>query len=356
MVAKRSSNIELYRIIVMLLIVAHHYVVNSGLLDTLNAEPFATRPLFFYVFGMWGKIGINCFVLITGFFMCHSTITFRKFIKLILEVVFYNIAIYIVFVLQNYEEPSLISLLKKIWLFGKVADSFTTCFILFFLFIPFLNVLVLNLERKKHLWLIVLCLSIYTIGGSMPKIKIVMNYLTWFFVLYLISSYIRFYKPHLLDKLSSIGGVIIFLLLTIASVVFMRYISIMTGLELHYYFVVDVNKIFAVLFSVILFNFFRNINLSYNKWINMIASSTFGVYLIHTNSDAVRKWLWYDMIDCVGHYNSVHYMSYAILSVFVIFFVCVIIDQIRIWTIEKWFFIFYDRIISPKISKQNEQQ
>ena len=29
----RSSNLELYRIIAMLLIVAHHYVVNSGLLD-----------------------------------------------------------------------------------------------------------------------------------------------------------------------------------------------------------------------------------------------------------------------------------------------------------------------------------
>ena len=32
----RSSNIELYRILVMLLIVAHHYVVNSGLLDVMN--------------------------------------------------------------------------------------------------------------------------------------------------------------------------------------------------------------------------------------------------------------------------------------------------------------------------------
>lgn len=28
---KRSSNIELFRIITMLIIVAHHYVVNSGL-------------------------------------------------------------------------------------------------------------------------------------------------------------------------------------------------------------------------------------------------------------------------------------------------------------------------------------
>lgn len=37
----RDSNLELYRIIVMLLIVAHHYVVNSGLLDVMlqNTPP-----------------------------------------------------------------------------------------------------------------------------------------------------------------------------------------------------------------------------------------------------------------------------------------------------------------------------
>lgn len=33
MTKKRQSNLELFRCIVMLLIIAHHYVVNSGLLD-----------------------------------------------------------------------------------------------------------------------------------------------------------------------------------------------------------------------------------------------------------------------------------------------------------------------------------
>lgn len=33
---KRNSNIELYRIIVMLFIVSHHYLVNSGLLPIIE--------------------------------------------------------------------------------------------------------------------------------------------------------------------------------------------------------------------------------------------------------------------------------------------------------------------------------
>ena len=62
----RNSNLELYRIIVMLSIVAHHYVVNSGLTALMDADPLNPKSLFLYLVGMWGKTGINCFVLITG--------------------------------------------------------------------------------------------------------------------------------------------------------------------------------------------------------------------------------------------------------------------------------------------------
>ena len=67
---QRDSNIELYRILVMFMIVAHHYVVNSGLIDVMKESPTSPNSIFFYLFGMWGKTGINCFVMITGYFMC----------------------------------------------------------------------------------------------------------------------------------------------------------------------------------------------------------------------------------------------------------------------------------------------
>ena len=99
----RNSNLELYRILLMLLIVAHHYVVNSGLIDVLECQPFNFKSIYFYIFGMWGKIGINCFLLITGYYMCTSHITLRKFLKLLLEIEFYNVAIYFVFLFTGYE-------------------------------------------------------------------------------------------------------------------------------------------------------------------------------------------------------------------------------------------------------------
>lgn len=82
--AMRDSNIELFRIITMIMIVAHHYVVNSGLLDIVEAQrSLGTQDIFLLIFGSEGKTGINCFVLITGYFMCKSNITVKKYGKLL---------------------------------------------------------------------------------------------------------------------------------------------------------------------------------------------------------------------------------------------------------------------------------
>ena len=66
----RDSNIELFRVITMLCIVAHHYVVNSGLLELIGkTESLTPNSIFLLLFGWGGKTGINCFLMITGWFM-----------------------------------------------------------------------------------------------------------------------------------------------------------------------------------------------------------------------------------------------------------------------------------------------
>lgn len=72
----------------MLLIIAHHYVVNSGLMDPggpIRADLLSVKSQFLLLFGAWGKTAINGFVLITGYFMCTGKIRLRKFWKLYLE-------------------------------------------------------------------------------------------------------------------------------------------------------------------------------------------------------------------------------------------------------------------------------
>ena len=154
----RSSNIELFRILSMITIVAHHYVVNSGLLDCIEKQaPLEFKDYFLILFGMGGKTGINCFVLITGYFMCTSNITKKKIFKLLSEVYFYRIAVWLIFFFSGYEPFSIKGFFSMLVPFLTVADNFTGCFLLFYLLIPFLNKLIhkenVSMQRRimgKH--------------------------------------------------------------------------------------------------------------------------------------------------------------------------------------------------------------
>lgn len=347
----RSSNFELYRILCMLAIVAHHFVVNSGLTSPggpLAINPTSANSIFLWLFGMWGKTGINCFLLITGYFMCCSKITIRKFIKLMLWIYVYRIGIYVAFLFSGYETLSAVRVVKlamPVWGFNA---NFTSCFIGFWLTIPFWNILIHNMTRKQHLILVALLLGMYSILGSIPSFNVTFNYVTWFGVIYLISSYIRMY-PHQCfeNKKLWVIVIVVAILLSVLSVIGLLFFI---G-EGQYFFLIDSNKIFAVAVAVSSFVCIKNVNIPYSKIINMVGGSAFGVLLIHANSDAMRICLWNDIVDCIGHYNLslLQLVGFSIGVVLTIFLSCILIDRIRIKIIEEPFFKWYDK--KPRFTK-----
>ena len=343
--AIRESNIELFRIITMLLIVAHHYVVNSGLTAAngpIQADPLSGRSIFLLLFGAWGKTGINCFVMITGYFMCKSQITAKKFAKLFCEIMFYQIIFYLVFLLSGYEPFSLKTLAKALIPVTHINADFKNCFLLFWLFIPFLNILINNLNERQHIKLILLSSFLYVVLGTLHQVT--MNYVSWFIVLYFIASYLRFYPKKCFDN-TKMWGILAFcsVLISVISVVACTWLGTKIHDRMYYAFVTDSNTFLAVTTGTFAFLFFKNIKMKYNKFINTVAASTFGVVLIHANSNAMREWLWKDTLDNVGYYNSSIMPIHAIGSVICIFTVCVIIDIVRIKFLEKPFFAFWDK-------------
>lgn len=342
---RRRSNLELYRIIVMMLIVTHHYVVNSGLMDVMSENPASFHSLYLYLIGMWGKTGINCFVLITGYFMCRSNITLRKFLKLFLEIMFYNIMIWAIFVATGYESFSIKIMLKDVLPITSIHDGFTSCFLVFYLFIPFLNILVGNLDKKKHQYLLALYLFTYTFLAMVPKIHVVFNYVTWFSVLYLISSYIRLYG--LFPSIKNIKWGMITLVsvaLAMVSTIGFIFLHLKYGIKLiPYRLVSDSNSIFAVIVSVCSFMYFKDLPIRQSRIINTVSASTFGVLLIHANSDTMRQWLWKDTLNNVEQYYSDNMIWLSLVSILAVFFICVIVDYIRIHTFEKYTFLFLDK-------------
>lgn len=347
----RQSNLELFRIITMIVIVAHHYCINSGLVTMVyESKSLTFNDVFILLFGWGGKTGINCFVLITGYFMCTSNITFFKYIKLIGAKYFYTISIFLIFLLAGYTVFSTREFLNVIFPFFDIGNNFTSCFLLFYLFIPFLNKLISNLCEKEHLILLALLISIYTILPSLLFANVQFNYVTWFIVLYLIASYIRLYPKTIFDK-TKLWGIftIISLISSWLSVALISYVGRYFGITNgSYFFVSEANKILALITAICCFLFFKNLKIKQSKFINVIASSTFGVLLIHANSDSMRNWLWRSVLKVTHFYDSNWLVMHALLSVTAIFVICVMIDQLRIKYIEKPFMIKIDNWLSNK--------
>lgn len=342
---KRDSNLELFRVIVMLLIIAHHYVVNSGVWPAIQANGPSTNSFFYYIFGMWGKTGINCFVLITGWFMCISQITLRKFLKLLLEVEFYKIGIAVFFLLVGKESFSLE------WLFNllpvrHISTGFVSSFLVFYLLIPFLNILVRNMDRKQHLLLVALLLFLYSFLSTIPVFSVTMNYVSWFCTLYVLSSFMRLYEfPFKENHWAWLGISLACIVVSILSVVAIIY----SGKNVNpYWFVSDCNKIMALVTAYSLFNYFRTLKLPYCRFINSLGITTFGVLLIHAHSDTMRRWIWRELFDNVGHLCTANYALRSVGIILLVFSLCAGIDYLRIILLEKPMFVFYDRHITFK--------
>lgn len=344
----RISNLELYRIVCMLMIVAHHYVVNSGLTakgGPLLSDFTSSNSFFMILFGAWGKTGINCFLMITGYFMCTSKITLRKFIKLMGQIYLYKLLLYPILLVDGYETLSTVRIVKVLMPLWGFKSNFVSCFIGFWLTIPFLNLLILNMTKRQHEWLLILLFGMFSLLGSIPTFKVGMEYITWFGIIYLLASYIRLYPQPIFCNQRVWGWMtLLSIIFAVVSVVGMR-ILLGGKVSLSYYFLADSNKIFAVAVAFCSFLWFKNMNIRYSKIINALGAGTFGVLLIHANSDAMRTWLWKDTVDVVGHYQALttgELALYSIGAVLAIFVICNLIDQLRIATLERWFLRWYD--------------
>lgn len=338
----RQSNFELYRILCLIMVVSHHFVLYSGLMDYVPDTYHNIHSSFLVFLCMSGKTGINCFLMITGYYMCKKDISIRKYAKLILEVIFYNTFVYSASVVFGGTSFSPFILIKKMFFpIWNIGQNFTSCFLVFYLFIPFLNILLNSLSKRQHQMLLGLLLLFYVFAGTVPSFHISLNYAAWFAVIYLIASYIRLYPCALFDNKPLFRN----LTMALFAVAWVSCLCCTAMGKYPFHFIFDVNKFFAVSIAVSMFLWFKNIKIKPSRIINTIAASTFGVLLIHDNSAEMRQWLWCDLFACSDYYG-LPFFQFAMKStavILLVYFGCATADMFRVYFLEKPFFKWFDK-------------
>ena len=67
---QRDSRFEFLRLISIFAIVLHHLVIHTSV---LTLPPLTFNRTVAQLFDIGGKVGVNCFILITGYFQCCSS-------------------------------------------------------------------------------------------------------------------------------------------------------------------------------------------------------------------------------------------------------------------------------------------
>lgn len=331
-VKKRESNIELLRIIAMIMIVFHHFAVHGDF--NFSNTALEINHFWYSFLYIGGKLGVNVFVLISGYFLVNDkkgVFNFKHIFKFLLQVLFYSVVIFLVFTIMNDNSFDFLKLKEAFFplIFGKWW--FATAYVVLYLLHPFINKLLINLNKKEYKILVGILIVLFSIIPTYINNFFPTNDLIWFVSLYCIAGYIRIYGLN--EKINCkhyfLLSIILFLIIYLKSIFFLHMTK--SDLQNSMMYIKDFSsqKQFLMLFlSVVLFMGFNKLNIKYSRCINFFASTTFGVYLIH-DEPLVREFLWKVLFKSINYQNSLMLIPYTLLVCFVVYIGCVIIEIMR---------------------------
>lgn len=324
----RGSNLELLRILCMLLIIGDHLTGQSGIADyTTLLSSFA-----FCLIGCGSRIACSVFVLIGGWFLCEQPYKTRRPLSLWLSLWLYTVPVTLLCKLAGLDVSwgalrwaALPASTRQLW--------FISDYLLLLLCVPLLNRLLRGLSRPAHRGLLAVLavpLIVYpTLFGENGAVSDT----AWMFLYeYLLIAYLRRWPDnrlaHLLQhRAAALGlGLGLPLLNTILRAV-LETSGLTDGKAFQYmaYYRTALGALPNLLAALALFYLFRGLDLGCVRWVNALAGTTLGVYILH-QVPAFRGFLWNGLLQAEAHHGSVGYTLLAILAVFL---GCAAVDALR---------------------------
>lgn len=335
---KRKTNLELLRILCMILIIAHHCVGHGGAayMNTCTNRIIAL----FIVPG--GKICFNTFLAMSAWFMVDHTFKMERFFKVWAQVFIYSVLFCIIaFLLGN-------PMTFKDWfsmLFPIAGNShgFAASYLAFYLLLPFLQKLTKNLTQKQTAWIVLLLLyfevGTQLVGNFTQYFQPIPSELLLFIMCFFISYYLKKYPTKIQNstKIMLCVFTMCWLLVCITMILFLIKIPENSFVIYMWNIIKDESSIINIIGGYTLFFIFYNINIPQNDKINRIAKHTFGVLLIHDNN-FFRGILWLNLVKTSQWYYNTYFILLVIFYSVGIFVIGTLIDFIREIIFKKYLF------------------
>lgn len=322
----RASNLELLRIISMMLVMLVHYLplrmpvihdmaINSPLKAMFNLELHSIAI-----------ICVNSFILISGYFGIRWKL--KSFMGLVFQIIYWLCFGYFVAVIldpylscnQDITDIKGVILSMLHWLQGR---WFISAYLTLYIVSPLINSFVEKSSDKQLLHYIIAFYIFSTVYGYFMGSKEFATGLSALslFGLYLIGAWLRKSKTkviHWNKNYDLLGFVACTLILTVIS-----YILILINFNHSIYGYLNP---LVIVESIFLFQYFRKLDLGYIPWINFIAVGAFSAFLFHCHPQASY---YCNAIWKYCHNVCDFAIVLVLISIVAIYLFCILIDRIQ---------------------------
>lgn len=142
-----------------------------------------------------GPLGVNLFVLISGYFMSSSQsgINFKKIAKLWGKLFFYSFGIYLIFLFAGKASFDTMSVIKNMLPIIYEQWWFASTYVVLMVLSPYINIMLNHLSEKQHKNLLLILMFCWVIIPTLAERNMQSNSLLWFIYLYSFAAYCRKY-------------------------------------------------------------------------------------------------------------------------------------------------------------------
>lgn len=298
---KRNANVELLRLLSMLMVTMLHALGKGELLVSLTGETPVNGWIAWALEAL--SIGaVNIFMLISGYFLVQSEYKWKRVAELVCQVLFYTVGAFLVFFLAGWttgEEKDVYHLLHYLLPIHMDVYWFITTYLVIYLALPVLAAGVKNVPQKQ-LKAVILGLMVYEcFFKSLLPVALETDSkgysVLWYFITFLLGAYFRLYGFHFLNTVGrgfgayALGSALIFLeefLLDSFNAQTGR-LSEILRINTNY------NHLFVVLASVGIFSAFLHMaprGERMGKVICAISPYALGIYLLQENVTLRYRW------------------------------------------------------------------
>lgn len=323
----RDSNMELLRIVAMVLVMIVHADFRALHVPTVEETVMApVSSMMRFLVESLSIISVTVFVLLSGWY--GIKVRAGRLCEFVFQVAFFALACFGVALLTGHASLD-VAAMRHLLLLDHYDYWFFKSYLIMYILAPVANAFFEKASKREVEVLLVLFFSIQTLWGWLSKGAGGFNYgysgLS-FLGLYMLARYVRLY-PGWLSRLNRNRYLLIYVTIAVVNAV-MAYVFIrsgnpkLEGMLRHYTYPLAIFQ--ALCFML----YFTKISLR-SKFVNWIAVSCFAIYLVHSNmmignpiyDDLIRQWFETE--------STLLFIMYTTGLIFIVFWISILLDKLR---------------------------